>query len=429
MIGFNSNASVSGCVFKFNYAMEGGAILWNGGALALSNSQITQNSAQGRDSNPDPGECPPGCDPACDPIMDPGCIPCDPGGCPPEPAGDGLGGGICCGYWGGTSALDIQNCLIAENSAYGGIAYMSPSGGAYGGGIYCNAETSLTISNSTIANNYASAWPDGPGCAGGGIFKDYSPGSLTTIENCIIWGNDVDENYQGLKDGPQIAGAAEFDITFSDVGPGQGWWPGNGNIYADPLFAAGPVGNFYLSAVEAGQDDTSTCINTGSSPSSNYGLDEFTTSTDNYPDFDTVDMGYHYEISEQQTLSLLNFNGGQTFIAGQTQTVTWDSVGAVRSVKVEYSTNNGAFWQETNPANYTNTGSFQWVIPAVDSNQCLLKITDRNFSTATDTSDNVFTIFICHLTADLTDDCEINLDDFIKLASEWMLSGNPFAGE
>jgi hypothetical protein len=424
--GINSTADINGCIIKFNSAQSyyygrdrfGGGIYWEGGAATIQNCDISNNTAHGQDSNPMPGPCPPGCDPGCIiPGGPPGCIPCDPMGCPPEPGGNGAGGGVCGRY----TSLELINCLISGNYATGGMGGMGPGGGGLGGGIYCDLETTLSIHNSTITNNYAYGGPGCYGCSsGGGIEKYYYEGGGTaTIENSIIWGNYIDTGGSG----PQIGGGATgITVMYSDVGPEV--WPGN--MYLDPLFATGPLGDFYLSNTAAGQTYNSPCINAGNSPSSIYGLDSLTTSTDNYPDYGTVDMGYHYEISEQPGLVLLSPNGGETFIAGKTHTVVWDSTGAVRSIQVDYSTNNGSSWQEAYPANYGNTGSYQWTLPAVDSNQCLVRITDRNFGTATDTSNTIFTIFRCQLKGDLNGDCYVDLEDFAILSNEWLDCGNPF---
>ena len=421
-----STADINGCVIKFNYAQSsyfgrnryGGGIYWEGGSATIRNCDISNNTAQGQDS-PMPGPCPPGCMPGCDPIMMPGCMPCMPGGCPPEPPGSGSGGGI---YGRDNASLYLINCLISGNNTHGGMAFMGgASAGASGGGIYCEWDSSLTIQNSTISNNYAYGGPGCYGCSsGGGVYKAYyEGGGVATIENCIIWGNIIDQGGSSQQIGGDATG---ITVIFSDVGP-EVW---SGSMDIDPLFATGPLGDFYLSNTAAGQISNSPCINAGDKPSNICGLDSFTTSTDNYPDYGTVDMGYHYEISEQPGLALMAPNGGETFIAGKTHTVTWDSTGAVRDVRIEYSTNNGLDWQEVYPANYGNTGSYQWTLPAVDSNQCLARITDRNFSTATDTSNTTFTIFRCQLKGDLNGDCHVDLEDFAILSSEWLTCGNPF---
>ena len=66
---------------------------------------------------------------------------------------------------------------------------------------------------------------------------------------------------------------------------------GPGCIDANPRFVSGPLGNYYLSQVEAGQAQDSPCLDAGdpgtSSPAG-------TTRTDDRPDSGATDMGYHY---------------------------------------------------------------------------------------------------------------------------------------
>jgi hypothetical protein len=119
-------------------------------------------------------------------------------------------------------------------------------------------------------------------------------------------------------------------------------------------------------------------------------------------------------------------NGGETFISGKQFPITWQSVGSVRDVRIEYSTNGGSSWTQVSPPNSGNSHSYLWTIPALDSNQCIVTITETSLPGISDTSEGAFTIFICHLTADLTGDCKVDLSDFALVASEWLQSGNPF---
>jgi hypothetical protein len=65
------------------------------------------------------------------------------------------------------------------------------------------------------------------------------------------------------------------------------------NIDDDPLFVSGPLGDYYLSQIAAGQAADSPCVDTGSDTAANLGLDTRTTRTDHIGDSGTVDMGYH----------------------------------------------------------------------------------------------------------------------------------------
>lgn len=326
--------------------------------------------------------------------------------------GNGKGGGIYCS--GGAAAVEIRNCLIAKNIVSGGMRECgSVFAAGYGGGLFCESGAVVSILNSSICENMA--YSDMP-TLGVGIFRETSSGSCT-VENSIIWGNT--NNYYGS----QIYG--DITLSFCDV---QSDAPigGESNFSSDPQFVQGPLGGYYLSSVEAGQSVNSPCINRGNNVSSAFGLDTFTTSTDNYPDVGGVDLGYHYAISAQPEVWLDWPNGGETLIAGKPYSLQWHSQGGVRNVKIEYSINNGASWQEVYPANYGNSGTYQWLPPAIDSDQCQLRLVDRNFSSAADSTQGTFTIFRCLLKADLDGNCHVNLMDIAILANEWLVCGNPF---
>ena len=277
----------------------------------------------------------------------------------------------------------------------------------------------VDINNSTIADNSAvkdSMCQHEGNCEGGGIYT----GLTANIKNSIIWGNWI--TFDGMEQPSSISGSAS--ISYSDV---NGVGGGTGNIEADPRFATGPLGDYYLSNFIAGQSYNSPCIDMGSNLASYFGLDQFTTSTDNFPEGATpVDMGYHYPMTEEPSLTLIEPNGGETLISGQNHTISWQSTGAVRYVKVEYSLNNGSSWSEVSPPSSGDSGSYLWNLPAVDSNQCLVRITDEFLPYATDTSDSTFTIFICHLQGDLDGNCYVNFDDFVIIANEWLECGIPF---
>ena len=200
----------------------------------------------------------------------------------------GNGGGMC-NY--NSSSPTLTNCTFSNNSAHneGGGMYnrdasnptltnctFSGNSAKWGGGMYNVVGCSPTLSNCTFSGN--SAVRDG-----GGMYNYNSCNA--TLTNCVLWGDTPDE----------IDGPGNPVVTYSDV---QGGWPGEGNIDEDPLFVEGPLGEFYLSQIAAGQPDDSPCVDAGSDTAKNLGLDEYTTRTDEVGDKGIVDMGYHHPISK-----------------------------------------------------------------------------------------------------------------------------------
>jgi hypothetical protein len=97
--------------------------------------------------------------------------------------------------------------------------------------------------------------------------------------------------------------------------------------------------------------------------------------------FDTIEI----------TPVINNPNGGEVLTAGSTYTINWSSDGFISDdVLIEYSTDNGSTWIEVDIV--SNTGSYDWFVPAENSNQCLVRISDASYPSISDTSDDVFTI-------------------------------------
>jgi hypothetical protein len=168
----------------------------------------------------------------------------------------GAGAGIYC-----TGILSVTNCLIAEN--------IPTSCNCTTAAIYGNTAAVMTITSSSICLNQLNSF------AGGGINNS----GTATITNCIIWGN-----YDDL---------VNCSATYSCIEDNDS---GTGNIHSDPLFVAGPLGNYYLSQTLAGQAQNSPCVDAGSDTAANLGLNDYTTRTDEFRDKGIVDMGYHYSI-------------------------------------------------------------------------------------------------------------------------------------
>lgn len=203
-------------------------------------------------------------------------------------AGDAYGGGI-------YGSLEVSSTVISGNTAHGGVfLYDGFPGAAYGGGL-CGGST---IENCLIIENVAEDsdegyWDNSGGGAYGAatitnttICNNVAPQDVggvagaTTVINCILWGN-----------GDDLGGCV---ATYSCIEDGDA---GEGNISDNPRFVSGPLGNYYLSQIAAGQAVDSPCVDAGSDTAVNLGMDIFTTRTDELKDTSIADMGYHYSIS------------------------------------------------------------------------------------------------------------------------------------
>jgi len=92
-----------------------------------------------------------------------------------------------------------------------------------------------------------------------------------------------------------------------------------------------------------------------------------------------------------ESITVSSPNGGETWMTGSNQTITWNSFGSINNVKIECSTDSGLNFT-TLVASTANTGSYGWVVPNTPSSNCLVRISEASSGTPSDTSDAKFTI-------------------------------------
>jgi len=239
-----------------------------------------------------------------------------------------FGGAIECTYG---SSPQIRDCIIYDNYAkyYGGgiecyeaspfifnCLFYSNSAGGYGGAIDCE-DGSPEITNCTFVKNEA-------GLDGGGIFSSWA--SQPEVTNCIFQScnNHAIHEYYHSDSGGVTVSNSFFDNTGEGANPDGDFYdadtdavytgkneinsiPGcSNNIDGDPLFRTGPLGDYYLSQIDAGQLEDSPCVGAGTVAADNIALFSsenvyYTTRTDNGAntgdtgeDENIVDLGYHY---------------------------------------------------------------------------------------------------------------------------------------
>ncbi|MCK4659312.1 MAG: right-handed parallel beta-helix repeat-containing protein, partial [Phycisphaerae bacterium] len=268
----NGNPTVLNCTFSANYATIGGGMFNGNGNPMVIDCTFSGNSAKdaGGMWNQD-GSSPTVTN--CTFIGNTASFSYNPAG------GAMLNGS--------NSNPTITNCAFIGNTATNGTTW------SYGGAIWNGSGSSPIIAHCTFIGNAADDY-------GGGIHNDNNPPSTNlTVTNCVFWGNT---DGGGMDESAQIhddSGCTSV-VTYSCI---QGCTafcsnPDDHNIGDDPLFVTGPGGDFYLSQIAAGQGADSPCVDTGSDTAVNLGLGLCgrTTRTDEVPDTDIVDMGYHYPV-------------------------------------------------------------------------------------------------------------------------------------
>ena len=93
----------------------------------------------------------------------------------------------------------------------------------------------------------------------------------------------------------------------------------------------------------------------------------------------------------QGSLTITSPNGAEKWVVGSIQTISWNRVGSISFVKLEYSTDGGSIYAPI-AASTSNTGSYSWTIPNTISTTCRVKVSDINDATVNDASNANFKI-------------------------------------
>ena len=84
--------------------------------------------------------------------------------------------------------------------------------------------------------------------------------------------------------------------------------------------------------------------------------------------------------------------GTETWVPGQTENIRWSAYGGEpNTFTLDFSSDGGASWSTINNAISATSRSYSWTVPAIFTNQAIMRIT-RNAAGYTDTSDYPFTI-------------------------------------
>jgi len=111
---------------------------------------------------------------------------------------------------------------------------------------------------------------------------------------------------------------------------------------------------------------------------------------------DTSDGVFSIVSPETPTITLRSPNGGESWAAGSSQEIRWNTTGSIDYVTIQYSTDKGNAWN-TIIENTANNKIYNWIIPNLASNNCLVQILANDRKTdpvPSDKSNSVFTIFI-----------------------------------
>lgn len=101
--------------------------------------------------------------------------------------------------------------------------------------------------------------------------------------------------------------------------------------------------------------------------------------------------GLGYDDWDVVPVSVDSPNGGEVWVVGRSEAITWTDGSGASAMKIEISTNNGVDYSVIVEST-DNDGSYDYVVSADISAQCLIKITSVDDAGVTDVSDAVFSI-------------------------------------
>lgn len=103
-------------------------------------------------------------------------------------------------------------------------------------------------------------------------------------------------------------------------------------------------------------------------------------------------------LNSNKTISLTSpTTGNEAYFGNALEQITWNSTNSSPSdsVVLEYSLNNGGSWKYISKA--VNSGSYNWLVPSVQTAMALIRITLDGDYCVSDKSDNLFKILSCTL--------------------------------
>jgi hypothetical protein len=92
------------------------------------------------------------------------------------------------------------------------------------------------------------------------------------------------------------------------------------------------------------------------------------------------------------TMTVTAPNGGENWLTGALRNITWVRTGTVDSVKLEYSTNNGASWTQITPGIPAIPSSYTWTVANTPTTQGRVRVSWTDSANVNDMSDAAFTI-------------------------------------
>jgi hypothetical protein len=118
---------------------------------------------------------------------------------------------------------------------------------------------------------------------------------------------------------------------------------------------------------------------------------------------------------------------GETLTGGSISTISWQDYRNLSSCAysyfLDYSIDGGQSWTAINSEAVSGSCSYSWIVPDINSQQCMIRITDAYNSAFTDTTVGYFTIN--KPPPDLNRDAFVDFLDYAILSANWQQSPDP----
>jgi hypothetical protein len=191
-------------------------------------------------------------------------------------------------------------------------------------------------------------------------------------------------------------------LTVTSPNGGENW--DMGAVYDITWTSAGTVGNVMIeystnggaswkTIVQSTENDGSYNWNVPATPSDSCLVRVSEKDGDGGPS-DVSDAVFSIVSPVSGTITLRSPNGGETWLAGSSQQIKWNSTGTINNVTIKYSTDNGTTWKKIAQTT-ANDGIYNWVVPAAASDRCLVRVTANDSDLdpkPSDVSNAVFSI-------------------------------------
>lgn len=128
---------------------------------------------------------------------------------------------------------------------------------------------------------------------------------------------------------------------------------------------------------------------TGLTPGNRY---YFWAAVKNYWGWSGLSGGVKIFTTLNSPVEVLKPNGGECLLGGSTFPIEWAANPDIADVLIEYSSDNGGTWDTITTVANTEPGEYLWAVPSLDSQQCLVRVSDATDPGTNDTSDGTFCI-------------------------------------